>query len=345
VFPCRNFGEMSVGEIPGDQRAGRRVRFEDDFGKIATDAIYGFAGSAGDPKKRAEEYFRAAVFAAILREGIEVLIIDVRNNGGGRNATRQCRLFSFLWGRTRSVYYNDGDHCRSLRFQPYMTMPRAIFSGGGGTLGRRKIPRVKHPTGARNRPASRIRREGPDLINGGSFSTTCEFTSTVHFPQAREVYRRGGGRSYYGNTSVSAPESCCRTRSCRYPSLYKPITCRSAAMSAPTERDAGLSGRETIQDVLWGRTRRWKWPPLAGARVVSAHRLKIRRRLKTCRPDHRPRKNSIPASRSSKQGPLPRASAPSCAPGARVRRVSAHSHRVLGESTITPRSTLPEQHL
>jgi C-terminal processing protease CtpA/Prc len=39
------------------------------------------------------------------------------------------------------------------------------------------------------------------LINGGSFSTTCEFTSTVHFHKRATFIGEEAGGGYYGNTS------------------------------------------------------------------------------------------------------------------------------------------------
>src|SRR5262249_21728087 len=152
-------------------------RFEDD-GKIAVLTVYGFGGSA--QKKPLAEYF-PDVFRQIHEKGSKSLIIDVRNNGGGADALGE-QLFSFLWNEPFD-YYNDLIlNAPTFPFKPYIAAPRDVPAEQVELRDDKKSHNVKHPNWGRQQPGDPyFGGKVFILTNGGSFSTTCEFTSTVHF--------------------------------------------------------------------------------------------------------------------------------------------------------------------
>jgi C-terminal processing protease CtpA/Prc len=194
------FREMSAKRYPSDRKDGAAdFRFEDD-GAIAVLTVRTFGGSPANSEVPLDRYF-PDVFRQIREKGSKTLIIDVRNNGGGADALGK-QLFSFLWDKPFQYYDDLIINARTFGFKPYMTTPHDIPEDQVEKRDDGKYHAIKHPNWGTQQPSEpHFSGNVLVLINGGSFSTTCEFTSTVHFHKRAKFIGEEAGGGYYGNTS------------------------------------------------------------------------------------------------------------------------------------------------
>src|SRR5439155_20356508 len=112
------------------------------------------------------------------------------------------QLFSFLWGEPFRYYDDLVINALTFSFRQYMIEPRDIPAEAVELRGDGKYHNTKHANWGIQQP-SRPHFGGKVfiLINGGSFSTTSEFTSTTHFHKRATFIGEEAGGGYYGNTS------------------------------------------------------------------------------------------------------------------------------------------------
>jgi hypothetical protein len=192
----------TIGPVryPQDQRPDNAadLKFVDD-GQIAVLTIRGFGGSAGG------RYFDDT-FQQIRQRNSRSLIIDGRNNGGGADELGK-KLLSFLIDQPFQYYDDLVFNAREFSFGPYV-------DGGGGVIpadmvekrADGKFHNIKHPNWGIQQPSQpRFAGRVLALMNGGSFSTTCEFLSNLHFRKRATFLGEEAAGGYYGNTSGRMP--------------------------------------------------------------------------------------------------------------------------------------------
>ena len=192
----------TVGPVryPQDQRqetaAGLKLL---DAGRIAVLTIRQFAGNAGG------RFFDEA-FDQIQKHDSGSLIIDVRNNSGGADELGK-RLLSFLVDQPFRYYDDLVLNARKFSFGRYI-------EGGGGVIPESMVERgadgkfhnIQHPNWGIQEPSQpHFPGQVLALMNGGSFSTTCEFLSNLHFRKRATFIGEEAAGGYYGNTSGKIP--------------------------------------------------------------------------------------------------------------------------------------------
>lgn len=185
---------------PRDQKpdSAADVKFMDG-GSIAILTIRQFAGSAGG------RFFDDA-FEQIRGRQSRSLIIDVRNNSGGADELGK-KLLSFLVDQPFQYYDDLVLNAREFSFSRYV-------EGGGGVIPEslvergkdRKYHNIQHPNWGIQQPSQpHFAGQVLALMNGGSFSTTCELLSHLHFRKRATFIGEEAAGGYYGNTSGRMP--------------------------------------------------------------------------------------------------------------------------------------------
>ena len=169
-----------------------------DTGRIAVLTIRQFSGGAGGR-------FFDDTFEQIQRRGAASLIIDVRNNSGGADELGK-KLLSFLVDQPFRYYDDLVLNARKFSFGRYI-------EGGGGVIPASMVERradgkfhnIQHPNGGPQQPSQPyFAGQVLAVMNGGSFSTTCEFLSSLRSKRATFIGEEAAG-GYYGNTSGRMP--------------------------------------------------------------------------------------------------------------------------------------------
>jgi C-terminal processing protease CtpA/Prc len=170
-----------------------------DSGRIAVFSIRQFAGDAGG------RFFDDA-FEQIQQRKSVSLIIDVRNNSGGADELGK-KLLSFLVDQPFRYYDDLVLNAREFSFGRYI-------EGGGGVIPASMVERgvdgkfhnVQHPNWGLQQPSQPyFAGQVLALMNGGSFSTTCEFLSSLHSRKRATFIGEEAAGGYYGNTSGRMP--------------------------------------------------------------------------------------------------------------------------------------------
>jgi CubicO group peptidase (beta-lactamase class C family) len=178
-----------------------------DEGKIAVMTIHGFYGYADKEQKKPLGEFIPEAFAQFQRKGTRSLILDLRNNGGGDDDLGKL-LFSYLTDRPFQ-YYNDlvinALHFDFMRYaQQPDDIPEHVKDVQKMPDGRYRL--ISHPNWGLQQPQQPgFAGKVFILMNGGSFSTTCEFISIMHFHHRAVFIGEEAGGGYYGNTSGFMP--------------------------------------------------------------------------------------------------------------------------------------------
>jgi len=176
------------------------LKFLDD-GRIAVLTIRHWYEYA-DPKRKVTFLdFLKESFAQIRERGTSNVIIDVRDNDGGLDAPGK-QLFSFLWDK--SFYYDRDLVLNALEFDYFKYAPdakpvprdRVELQADG------KFNLIKHSNLGLQQPSQpyfggRVFA----LMNGGSFSTSCEFLSMLHFHKRATFIGEEAAGGYYGCTA------------------------------------------------------------------------------------------------------------------------------------------------
>jgi hypothetical protein len=175
------------------------LKFMED-GKIAILKVYAFGGRAGAEKKQLGQFFDDA-FAEIHTRQSQTLILDVRDNSGGADELGK-QLLSFLLDQPFQYYDDLVFNAREFDFFRYVDGARAVPEDMVEKRADGKYHNIKHPNWGIQQPrephfAGRVLV----LMNGGSFSTTCEFLSNLHYRKRATFIGQEAAGGYYGNSS------------------------------------------------------------------------------------------------------------------------------------------------
>ena len=192
--------ELDVTRYPEDDRPkfGATYRFD---GKTSTGVlrVYQFGGSAEDGKPL-QQFFQQS-YEDLDRRHARNLIIDVRDNGGGEDELGKL-LFSYLVTEP-FPYYNDlAINKLTFDFFRYVDHPRPLPENAVEKRPNGKYLLNSHPNWGIQKPGTpHFAGNVYALMNGGSFSTTCEFLSTLHYHRRAVFIGEEAAGGYYGNTS------------------------------------------------------------------------------------------------------------------------------------------------
>jgi hypothetical protein len=191
----------SRDRFPQDQRPETAASFRFlDGDRIAVMKINGFGGFADKEHKKNLKVFFKESFAAIEAHGTKALVIDLRDNGGGADELGKL-LLSYLVDKPFKYYDDLVINSREFSFRKYARAPHLPAS----SLERKpdgKYQYVKHPNWGIQQPSTpTFQGKVFILINGGSFSTTSEFLSHVHYRKRATFIGEESAGGYYGNTS------------------------------------------------------------------------------------------------------------------------------------------------
>jgi uncharacterized protein (TIGR03435 family) len=160
--------------------------------------ISAFAGDAG--------VFDGA-FQELDRRKATHLILDVRDNGGGEDELGR-RLFAYFADRPFRYYRDLTLNALSFRFLQYVPDHNALPANMRDLAkpgADHKYHFIGHPNWGIQQPAlPHFGGRVLVLMNGGSFSTTCEFLSMLHARGGATFIGEETGGGYYGNTSGDA---------------------------------------------------------------------------------------------------------------------------------------------
>jgi hypothetical protein len=176
-----------------------------DEGAVAVMRISSFGGVADAQKKKNLQDFYKESFEEVHAKGSKALIIDLRNNGGGRDDLGKL-LLSYLVQKPFKYYDDLVLNKLDYDFMKYTGRPgpitgRQIERGADG-----KYHFTGHPNWGINQPGSPgFTGKVYILINGGSYSTTSEFLSQAHFHKRAVFIGEESAGGYYGNSSGMVP--------------------------------------------------------------------------------------------------------------------------------------------
>jgi hypothetical protein len=197
--------EAGRTRFPQDQppKGSAKLMFVDG-GKVAVLKVYRFGGSADEAGKKDLRAFFRESFAEIDKRKAGVLILDLRDNGGGNDDLGKL-LLSFLVDEPFKYYDDLVVNALNFSFQKYTNFPNGFGSRLADLLERQpngKYRMVKHPNWGTQQPGKPgFAGKVYILINGGSFSTTSEFLSHAHARKRATFIGAESGGGYYGNTS------------------------------------------------------------------------------------------------------------------------------------------------
>jgi hypothetical protein len=176
------------------------LNFLDD-GKIAVLTIRNFFDHVDPERNLTFEDFLKQSFAQMQTNGTRSLIIDVRDDTGGADEPGK-QLFSYLWDQPFYYYKDIVSNAREFDFFKYDPAAKPIPANTVELRTDGKFHHTWHPNLGLQQPV-RPHFAGKvfALMNGGSFSATTEFLSTLHSHKRATFIGEETGGGYYGNTS------------------------------------------------------------------------------------------------------------------------------------------------
>ncbi len=180
---------------PQDQKPDRAADLTFPDGGIVRLTIRSFGGNAGGR-------FLEDAFQQIRGRNTRSLIIDVRDNEGGADELGK-KLLSFLVDQPFKYYEDLVLNARSFSFGRYLengngVIPEAMVEKRADG----KYHNIRHPNWGVQQPSQPyFSGQVLALMNGGSFSTTCEFLANLHSRHRATFIGEEAAGGYYGNTS------------------------------------------------------------------------------------------------------------------------------------------------
>jgi len=194
--------KVAASRYPRDKQpdSSANLKFLDE-GKIAVLTIYGFGDRPSPAGTKPLNQFLRDAFDEIHTRNSGSLILDVRNNGGGEDALGK-QLLSFLLDQPFQYYDDLIFNSREFSFFRYVDGAKPIPENEVEKRADGKYHYIVHPNWGIQKPAQ-PHFEGQVLVlmNGGSFSTTCEFLSNLHYRKRATFVGEEAAGGYYGNTS------------------------------------------------------------------------------------------------------------------------------------------------
>lgn len=249
--------QASVKLFPQDQDAkGFLSTSFFDGGKIAYLKIDRFIDNQAE--KDGARLFKS-VFTSIREQGSHTLIIDVRDNGGGKDALGKI-LFSYLIDQPFTYYDSLTIKTDHFSADQYAEEPISIRSSWISPRADGQFNFLKHPNlGVQEPSAPSFRGRVLILINGGSFSTTSEFLTQVHTRSRATFIGEESGGAYFGSTSgnhmmITLPNTKVR--------LVVPLLTYQLSTQGPHAADRGVMPdypvQRSIKDYLEGHDPEWE---------------------------------------------------------------------------------------
>lgn len=194
--------ETWTARFPADRapRPPVSVDFQDE-GAVALLTIAGFPNFADEARTLRTDVLIDQAFEAIKVRGSQVLILDLRDNGGGADVLGRM-LFGHIADRPFGYYLGLYVKALSFSFAEHSNPPGPIPAEMFAPAPDGRLAMAENPNLGQHDPA-------PDhftgrviiLMNGGSFSTTSEFLSIAHHNRRAVFVGEEAGGGYYGNTS------------------------------------------------------------------------------------------------------------------------------------------------
>jgi uncharacterized protein (TIGR03435 family) len=204
-MPPKVIHEVELSRHPSSPQHGNANWRLVEGGSIGVLKITSFDGNAeGDVPMSA---FFERVFREAHNGNVAKLILDVRDNGGGEDELGRV-LFSYFADQPFRYYRDLVVNKLSFRFFQYVpdreplppNVHEMVKPGADG-----KYHVVGHPNWGIQQPAApHFGGKVVVLMNGGSFSTTCEFLSTLHNHGSATFVGEETAGGYYGNSSGAA---------------------------------------------------------------------------------------------------------------------------------------------
>lgn len=171
-----------------------------DNGKIAVLSIRSFEKYVDQQRKLTIHDFLQQSFEQIHEKDSGSLIIDVRDNGGGMDGPG-AQLFSYLWDRPFDYYKDKTINAREFDFYKYCPDARPVPEY-------RVEKRADGKFHYHSDPGLGLQQPGQPhfggkvfaLMNGGSFSTTCEFLTMLPLHKRGLLIGEEAAGGYYGCT-------------------------------------------------------------------------------------------------------------------------------------------------
>lgn len=248
--------DASRARYPQDQRVDRAADLELlDGGATARMTIRGFGGFADAERTKDLEQFFKESFDAMREKGTKTLILDLRDNGGGEDELGRI-LLSYLVDAPFKYYEDLVVNKLSFDFAKYASGEIRIPEQMVAKRPDGRYQAVGHPNWGTQQPSEPgFRGKVIALINGGSFSTTCEFLSQLHDHHRATYVGEESGGGYFGNTSGPSAEVVLPNSKLRVQ-----IPLLSYYMAVKGSPGAALHGvvpdhpvRPTVEDLIAGR--------------------------------------------------------------------------------------------
>ncbi len=197
TFPDRE--KVASIRYPQDKKSENNASLKFlDSDKIAVLTVSAFFDKKG--QKPLSTYFVDA-FQQIHDQQSKSLIIDVRNNGGGYDNLGK-ELLSFLLAEPFQYYDDLIYNAREFDFFRYADGAQPIPAERVEKRADGKFHDIKHVNLGIQQPSlPHFAGKVVVLMNGGSFSTTCEFLSNLHYRKRATFVGEEAAGGYYGNTS------------------------------------------------------------------------------------------------------------------------------------------------
>jgi hypothetical protein len=197
----RQFPELraAAGARDPEPETTADLKFLDD-GKIAVLTIRSFEEYLNSKEKLTIHDFLQQSFEQIRDKQSESLIIDVRDNGGGMDAPG-AQLFSYLWDQPFEYYKDKTINARAFDFYKYAPDAKPVPEYRVVKKADGKFHFHSDPGLGLQQPLQpHFGGKVFALMNGGSFSTTCEFLSMLPFHKRGVLIGEEAAGGYYGCT-------------------------------------------------------------------------------------------------------------------------------------------------
>jgi len=201
VILGKTFAELQAASAARDPQpeVTATLKFLDD-GKIAVLTIRSFEQYVDSKAKLTVHDFIQQSFERIHEKQSSSLIIDVRDNGGGLDAPG-AQLFSYLCDQPFEYYTDKTINAREFDFYKYAPDAKPVPANRVVMKADGKFHYHSDPgLGLQQPQQPHFGGKVFALMDGGSFSTTCEFLSMLPFHERGVLIGEEAAGGYYGCT-------------------------------------------------------------------------------------------------------------------------------------------------